>query len=372
MKYRIPCVGLEEEYQLVDLETGLLVPAGQRVLRNIRKTTESDIQHEMHLEQIEMATPVLSDSQSIAECILQTRKQISDAAMTQGSMLVAAATHPIFLGEPHITPIARYRLMAEKYQAIAKELMIFGFHIHIDMSDREIGVQVINRMRSWMPLLQAMSANSPFWNAQDTGYASFRRELWGQWPMSGVPSPFNNYTDYQECVDELVQSHAIDDPSKIYWDMRLPHRLPTIEIRICDVVTNISHVVALAAIMRALVMQCEHDMHRNLPYASPRTELVRAAMWQAARFGLSSTLIDLQAKRECPAGQLLRSLLDYLKAPLKELGDLDRVRAYVDELEEHGVPAETQRSYLKRFNGDMIALVKQLARDSITDSLIAT
>lgn len=367
MNFRIPSVGVEEEYQLVDASSGLLVPCGHKVLRKVNRASNSDIQHELHLEQIEMATPILSDSASIFKCILDTRKQISEAAKSEEVLLVAAATHPMKVHEGHITPMARYRLMAEKFQAIAKELMIFGMHVHIDMPDREMGVQVLNRMRAWMPLLQAMSANSPFWDGHDTGYVSFRRELWGQWPMSGIPAPFKDFSDYQECVDELVVSKAIDDPSKIYWDMRLPHRLPTIEIRICDVVTDVSQVVALVAIMRALVMQCEYDQQRELKYVSPRSELLKAAMWQAARFGVSGNLIDLKKKRERPAGELLSELADYLKAALKELGDLNLVEAYVKDLMENGSPAERQRTYLSQCENDMVAVVKRLAVDSLAD-----
>lgn len=370
MNYRIPNVGVEEEYQLVDMKTGQLVPASRQVLLKVKRSTRSDIQHELHLEQIEMATPVLSNSNSIANCILETRKQISKAAELEGALLVAAATHPMPLNETHITPVARYRLMAEKFQAIAKELMIFGMHVHVDMPDREMGVRVLNRMRLWMPLLQAMSANSPFWYGNDSGYASFRRELWGQWPLSGIPAPFNSYSDYQECVDELVRSSAIDDPSKIYWDIRLPHRLPTIEIRICDVVTDVSQAVALTAVMRALVMQCEQDQLNDLPYASPRTDLLKAAMWQAARFGVSDNLIDPVTKRERPANELLLELRRYLSGALKELDDDARVDAYLDALIQDGSPAQRQRKYYSQFQGDLQAMVKQMANDTLAESLI--
>ncbi len=243
----------------------------------------------------------------------------------------------------------------------------------LDMPDREIGIGVMNRLRPWLPLLQAIAANSPFWNDADTGYASFRRELWSQWPLAGCPSVFLDYADYQECVQELVSTGAIDDPSKVYWDVRLPERLPTIEIRIADVLTKVDQVVAYVAILRSLVMRCEKDFLDEKPFLNPRPELLKSAMWHAARFGLSSTIVNFATKKPSPALAQLAELREYIYEPLAALGDFELVQSYAASLKVDGAPAETQRQYHRQFDGDFRRVVKQLAFDTLEEpSIIKT
>ena len=358
---RIPSIGVEEEYQLVIPETGVLSPKGKAVLRRASHETKSDIQHELHLEQIEMASPILHSTQEVRECLSSTRKTLMEAAQTTGSALAAAGTNPHKLPEHiSIAPKTRYLEMVKQYRILAHELVIFGCHVHCEMPDRELGIQVMNRARPWLPLLLGMAANSPYWHGEDTGYASYRREVWTQWPMSGVPHLFESLADYLNCIESLVQAGAIEDVTKIYWDIRLPATIPTIEFRVFDVQTEIEDAVALVAITRAMVMRCEQATNDDEPFPRTRHEIMQAAMWRAARYGLSDKLIDPFQCKPVDAFTHVEGLLEFLREPLQELGDLDLVNEYVERLRETGTPAERQRQRFNDAEGQLASVVQML------------
>jgi carboxylate-amine ligase len=360
--YRIPAVGVEEEYQLVAPETGELSPVGRAVLLHASGTTDSSIQHELHLEQIEMASPILYSSEEVRKCLRDTRAALMEAARASSTVLVAAGTNPMALPTHVITtPNPRYTRMERQYQALARELVIFGCHVHVDMPDRAMGIQVQNYLRVWLPLLQAMSANSPFWHGEDTGYDSFRREVWVQWPMSGVPHFFKDLQDFNDCVQCLIQTGAIDDETKIYWDARLPVKTPTLEFRVFDVQTEIEDCVALVAISRALTMQCEYLIAAGDPVPQVRHEVLRSAIWRAARYGLRSQLVDPCRSTLDKAFNQVETLIDFISEPLRVLGDLDLVHDYVARLRQTGTPAERQRAALRDSGGHLKDVVCHLA-----------
>jgi carboxylate-amine ligase len=367
--YRVPTIGVEEEYELVSKGTGELSPAGRAVLRFARDTTTANIQHELHLEQIEMASPILRTSSEVRDCLLETRSALMEAAGASGAALVATGTNPMPLpANVMTTPKPRYLEMEQEYQALARELIICGCHIHIDMPDKEVGVQVMNFTRAWLPLLQAMSANSPYWNGEDTGYASYRRELWARWPMAGVPGWFDDYADYKNCMRDLIRSRAIDDETKVYWDTRLPLHLPTLEFRVFDVQTEIEDCVALVAITQALAMRCEALVRRGEHPPRLRREPLRSAMWRAARYGLSQQLIDPIACEPVDAFQLVGQLIAFVEEPLDVLGDKALVDDYVARLRSRGVPAECQRRVFRESQQSLRAVVEYLVARTVPDS----
>src|SRR6056297_2764347 len=255
MTFNIPTVGVEEEYQLVDPTSGALMPNCKEVMQSLRTpkrgaTPTAEIHHELHLNQIEMASEVCHSLDEVRSVLESTRSRLIRAAKESGCELASAGTNALAVpAEPSLTPKDRYRLMTNRYQMIARDLLIFGCHVHVHMPDRELGVRVMNRCRRWLPVLQAMTANSPFWDGVDTGYASYRRELWAQWPMAGPPPHFSDLTDYQACVDELTRCGAIKDESFLYWDIRLPMKVPTIEFHAADVMTRIEETVGYVGLV---------------------------------------------------------------------------------------------------------------------------
>ncbi len=246
-------LGVEEEYQIIDAETRQLRPREAEVLRRAKAALGENVQPEFHASQVEIATPVCRTLAEARVQVVGARRAVIDAARRDGNRLGAAGTHPFSDSDSQpITPKERYEGMAEQYQQLAHELVIFGCHIHVGLADPEMGVAVLNRARPWLAALLALSANSPFWKGQDTGYASYRTELWVRWPMAGPPLPFASRAEHDALVQALVDTGSISDRTKIYWDVRLPEKTPTIEFRVADVCLRVDETVMLAGLIRAL------------------------------------------------------------------------------------------------------------------------
>lgn len=357
-------MGVEEEYQIVDAQSGQLRPDCAAVMKALKPADDgADIQHELHLTQIEMASPVCHDLEHVQQVLSSVRGRLIAASKSVGANLVAAGTHP--MPAPHnddVTPKERYRTMAHQYQMIARDLLIFGCHVHVDMPNREMGVQVMNHVTRWLPALQALTANSPFWAGEDTGYASYRRELWVQWPMAGPPLHFEDGEDLKNCVQQLVSAGAIADATRIYWDVRLPEKLPTIEFRVMDVMTRIDETVAVCGLIRALVTRAMRDTLAGEPLTKLRPEVVRVAMWQAARYGLSDHLMDAAHCRQISAEEHLDEMLEYARDALEFAGDYTTVQGTIKRMFDLGGGARRQRDFYR--NSTLENLVHRLAEET--------
>ncbi len=281
-------IGVEEEYQIVNPATRALRPRAQRILPPAEQALGSEVQPELYLSQIETATPVCRTLADVRAMLARSRREIIAAAEKDGDRIAAAGTHPFSLWEEQqITPKARYQGLAADYQQIARELVIFGCHVHVGINDRDAAIQVMNRARVWLAPLLALSANSPFWQGDDTGYASFRTELWSRFPQSGPPYVFEGRGEYDALVRALIATGTIKDTTKIYWDIRLPERIPTVEFRVTDVCLTIDEAVMVAGLARALVRTCYERAARavNPPPRAPRDPARRPLARGALRPG---------------------------------------------------------------------------------------
>jgi len=340
----LPKIGVEEEYQLVDPQSGGLIPNCKEVMSAIRTEPDGEVQHELHLSQIEMASDTCETLADVRESLRNVRGILIAAARRTGAELVAAGTNPMPLpAESDVTPKDRYEQMADRYQQIARELFIFGCHVHVSMPDRGLGIDVMNRSLRWLPLLQAISANSPYWDGKDTGYMSYRRELWTQWPMAGPPPYFQSVGDYQQCIDDLLRCGAVKDESFLYWDIRLPTRIPTIEFRCADVMTSLEETVGFAGLVRGIVTQSISDIRAGTTARPIRTSVLRYAMWQAARFGVGGQLVDPETCDALPVADLVERLRRHVRPALQRSGDAAVVDQFLDGVVRDGCGASKQR-----------------------------
>lgn len=342
-------LGVEEEYQIINPETRALRPRAARVLHRAQRALGSEVQPELRLSQIEIASPVCRTLAEVRTELARLRREVIAAAVKDGDRIAAAGTHPF--SPPEIqpfTPKKRYLGIAAGYQQLARDQVIFGCHVHIGLEDREAAVRVMNRARVWLAPLLALGANSPFWVGEDTGYASFRAELWSRWPTAGQPHLFASRAEYDALVRDLVAVGIIEDPTKIYWDIRIPDRVPTVEFRVSDVCLSIDEAVMMAGLTRGVARTCYEQVQRDEPYCRARPELLRAAHWQAARYGLSGELIDAHSRGRVPAAQLIESLLAFARPGLEAGGDSDEVSALVRETLARGNGAERQREAYRR------------------------
>lgn len=342
-------IGVEEEYLLLDPATGLPVPLGEEVLGAAglgRLAADREVQHELLQAQVEVATPVCETLEEAGGHLLRLRQAVAMAAEEHGCRIAACGASPLRRGRPvAVTDEARYRAMVVQAPQLVAEQLVNGMHVHVAVPGREEGVQVLNRIRAWLPALTAMSANSPLWDGQDTGFASWRTVIFGRWPVSGMPPLFQDAADYDRRIQRLLDAGLIADMGQVYWQARLSDRYPTVEVRCADVQLSADEAVMLAGVVRALVQTALRETAAEAPVPDHDPELLRAAMWHAARHGLAATLVDPGgASRR--AADVLHELLNHIAPALDASDDTRQVTALTDRLLRNGTGAERQRAAL--------------------------
>jgi carboxylate-amine ligase len=362
-------IGVEEEYQIINPADRGLRSRARGIIRRAQKELGEEISHELFLSQIECGTPVCRGLREVREALTRLRTTLIRAAEKNGSWIAAAGVHPFSRWrEQRVTPKSRYMNLAEELQQVAREIVIFGCHVHVGISDREAAIQVMNRVRPWLSVLLALTTNSPFWMGENTGYASYRTIVFGQMPMVDTPRAFASRAEFDALVEALVASDSISDGSKLYWDIRPSAFFETIEFRVCDVCTTIDEAVIVAALCRSLARTAHGEFQRDEPCEDIPTELLRAAKWRAARFGLDMDLIDVQARHSVPAIEMVRKLLTYLRPDLERHGEWDEVAPLVHELLERGNGAQRQRSTFER-TGKLEDVVDQIVEETARGTL---
>ena len=342
-------LGVEEEYQIVDAATRKLVPRGAALLPLAEEALGDDVQPELQSSMIEIATPVCATLADVRRELIHARHNVIAAAHRTGSRIAAAGTHPSSAwSDQSITPKDRYRKLATDFGQLVHETVIFGCHVHVGLENREIALDVLNRVRSELAPLLALTANSPYWLGEDSDYASFRTLVWSRWPMSGPPLGFESKGEYDELIAHLIAAGIIEDETKIYWDLRPSGRFPTLEFRVSDVCMTIDEAVMLAGLVRALARTAYLAGQRNESVTPVRHEVVRAAHWQAARYGLSGELLDVHTGERVAARDLIETLLASVREALEEAGDYDEVASLVRATLERGNGATRQREVFAR------------------------
>ena len=269
---------------------------------------------------------------------------------------VALGTNPA-AAAPTTTEDPRYERMAHDFGAIATGQLTCGMHVHVAVESRDEGVAVIDRIRVWLPALLALSANSPFHQGADSGYASYRTVRQEMWPTAGATEIFGTLEVYDQDVTSLVASGAAIDEGMIYFDARLSASFPTVEIRVMDVTPTPDIAAVLAGLCRALVETAVADWRRGVAAPAVRRAALRAAGWRAARWGLGSDLVRPGTDELAPAATVVDELLLHVHSALVDAGDLAVVQAGVRRLLAEGNGADSQRRAFERRSrlGDVIA-----------------
>ncbi|HMI30042.1 MAG TPA: carboxylate-amine ligase [Gaiellaceae bacterium] len=356
-------LGVEEEYMLLDGETFDLVQHIDTVLAAVAgHELEPVINPELMQSVLEIATPVCHTPAEVADQLRRIRAYVIGVAREEGMRVGSAGTHPFSLFErQRITAKDRYRALVDQMQYVARRELIFGMHIHVAVDDAEKAIQVVNGLLPQLGPLLALSASSPFWRGEPTGLRSSRQMVFAAFPRSGPPPRFKDYKEYAEVVGQLEKTGCIPDYTHIWWDIRLHPRLGTIEIRICDAVTRLEHVVALVAYCQALVKLLAERFERREEIPSYHRILTTENKWLAGRYGLDAPLMDLATGRRnrIPMLKLIRRTLKELEPHARELGS-ERELEGIEEILEHGNGADRQ---LRVFNAnrDIVEVVSEIA-----------
>jgi carboxylate-amine ligase len=358
-------IGVEEEFHLVNPETGRLASGAERLLANVypESALVGLAQQEFQRSMIETSTPICNDMDEVRASVMESRRTIIEAADRAGLGVVAAGTVPDSGGQRGaVFPDARYRRISQEYRQLAVEQQVCACQVQVGVPDQELAVRSVARLRGWLPAILALTAGSPYFQLTDTGYASYRNIVTARWPTGGPPPAFTGYGDYQRRIQNLIDAGVISDPGMIYYDVRPSHRYPTLEIRIADACPLVEDVVLVAALARALVVTAANAELRGDPPMVAHDEILRAATWKAARSGLTGQLVDPVAGQPVKAPELLRRLIVHLQDALEENGDLDFVRQGVDAVFRRGTSAERQRRMLTQgsgYEGVVAAVLKE-------------
>src|SRR5438094_6569962 len=356
-------LGVEEEYMLLDGETFDLVQHIDTVLAAVAgHELETVINPELMQSVLEIATPVCHTPAEVADQLRRIRAYVCGIARDEGLRVGSAGTHPFSLFErQRITARDRYRALVDQMQYVARRELIFGLHIHVAVDDPEKAIQVVNGLLPQLGPLLALSASSPFWRGEPTGLRSSRQMIFAAFPRSGPPPRFESYDDYAEVVGQLEKTGCIADYTHIWWDIRLHPRLGTVEIRICDAVTRLEDVVALAAYCQSLVKLYSEQFDRGEKIPTYHRILTTENKWLAARYGLEAPVMDLATgkRNRVPVAQLVRRTLRDLEPHARELG-CERELEGIREILARGNGADRQlRIY--NANRDIVEVVREIA-----------
>ncbi|WP_255396311.1 glutamate--cysteine ligase [Kocuria sp. CNJ-770] len=266
-----------------------------------------------------------------------------------------AAPHPVV---PHVVHEARAQHVRHRFGLTAAEQLTCGFHVHVAVHSRQEAVAVLDRIRVWLPVLLGLSANSPFWNGVDTGYASYRYQAWSRWPTAGPTEVFGTSAAYDEHRRDLLASGVPLDAGMLYFDARLCEHQPTVEVRVADVCLQAEHAAVLAVLVRALVETAARAWKAGDPAPDVRVGLLRAWMWQASHDGADSQLISPTTGTPAPAADVVAELLEAVRPVLVEYQEEDAVEAVITEILREGTGALHQRAAYRR-GQDLHEVVQQ-------------
>lgn len=350
-------VGVEEELLLVDLD-GSAMPAAEQV------EARSDVlEHELKQEQVEIASDPHRSLAHVRDDLLERRAIAQKAAQKSGASVAAIGTTPLPTST-HQTRNTRYQRMADAFGMVAAQQLTCGQHVHVSIESRAEGVAVLDRIRGWLPVLRAISANSPFWHGADTDYASYRSVLWGQWPTTGPTEIYTDEGGYDTAVEALVATGAALDIGMIYFDARLSAKYQTVEIRVADACTDLDDALLITALCRAMVETAAGQWHAGSPAEPTPTAVLRAANWRAARYGIDGDLVHPGTGRLAGPGQVLADLVEEFRPALRSAGDERLVTDGLARLRRHGTGSTRQRAVYAE-SGDLRAVVDDAARRTV-------
>jgi glutamate---cysteine ligase / carboxylate-amine ligase len=345
-------VGVEEELLLVDPDTGELANAAGHVLHEHRterkdedRPASQELEGELLRHMVETHTDPTTDLRRVERELQEARRTAMVAADDSGLALAAVGTAPLGSIRPAVSANPRYERIVNEFGEMGRGAGTLGMHVHIDIDDDEEGVRVIDAVRPWLPLLTALSSNSPYAAGRDTGYASWRQQVWTRWPTAGTAEPYGSAEEYRRVTRTLIDIGAALDAGMLYFDARLSTRYPTVEIRVADTCTEIEDAMVVVALARALV----ETLAEADPPARPwRSDVLRGAWWLAARYGLSGRLVHPVTARSVVAHEAVMALRELVDDALQQAGDADRVDEGLSRLSTTGTGARRQRATYER------------------------
>jgi carboxylate-amine ligase len=355
-------LGVEEEFQLLNPDSLDLTSRFDEVLAAAGH--DERIKPELLQSTAEVATDVARTVGEAIDHARELRRRVRDAAAERGVLIASAGTHPFARYEHQdVTEQDRYRELIESMQWVAERELIFGLHVHVGLQTAEEAIAVANALRTWLPELLAISANSPFWHGRDTGLASTRSKVFDAFPRSGLPPAFSSFEEFEQLVDRGVRTNSFSDYTYIWWDLRPHPKLGTIEIRVCDAQTRIESVAGIVALVQSLAATLAERQERDGLLPTQPVTLIAENKWRAARYGLETDLVDLEHDTERPAREAVGALVELAGPAAARLGCAAELQE-VERLLERGNGADEQRRVHEE-DGTLLGVARWLADQTV-------
>ncbi len=358
-------LGIEEEFQMVDRQTGLLTSHVHTILEKAVPILGDHIKAEMFQSFVELSTDVCPNVAALRLDLQQKTAKLAQLLEEDGLVPVRSGTHPIeHWSHQQFTRDQRYEELQEEFQDAARSILIFGLHIHVGIEDHEIAIPLMNQLRTWLPHLLALSTNSPFWINRNTGLKSYRTIVWKRFLRSGIPPQFTSTAEFDRYAEYLIVNGCIDNAKKIWWDIRPHPFFKTIEFRVFDMPSTSEDSIAIAALCQALVAKLVWLHKRNLQTCVLPTELIEENKWRAARYGLDAEIIDFLQNRRLSMRQSLHELFNFVDDMLDDLDtrrEIHYLRTLVDS--PYGTGADRQIAIYQE-TGNTQAVVEYLLQRS--------
>lgn len=351
-------LGIEEEYQTIDpVSRDLRSHINTEMLAQGKLRLEERVKAEMHTSVVEVGTRVCRNIEEARADIYDLRREMIKLAREHGLQLCAGATHPFAdWRRQEIYPDPRYHQVVKDLQLVARANLIFGLHVHVGIEDREAAIRIMNAMRYFLPHIMALATNSPFWLGINTGYKGYRAKVFENFPRTGIPDAFRDYSEFEDYVSILVRTNCIDNARKIWWDIRPHPFFNTIEVRACDIPLRAEETVAIAALIQATAAYLYRLHEANQDFRQYARSLLMENKFRAVRYGLEGKLIDFGKQQELPLRDLIEEYLHLVDPVVDELGSREAING-VRKILKTGTGADRQLKVFEESNHDLKAVV---------------
>jgi glutamate---cysteine ligase / carboxylate-amine ligase len=351
-------IGVELEIQLLDPVSLDMTLQGPKLLKKVGSDLQSQIKAEFIQSMVEICTPVCQDITDVADKLSFLGRHLETLASECGCVLFSSSLHPYAkIGERKVSPVTRYNEIMDDLQLAGRRMITQALHVHIGVPDQNTAIQVCDGIRSYLPLLLALTTSSPFFDSGDTGFHSYRSNLFPCLPRTGIPDTIGNWDNFQELVLILNQSTLLNGTKEIWWDVRPHPDFGTVEIRICDLPSHFNEIIAIVALIQTLVIK----LSKEKPSRFPSREIMMHNKWNAARYGLDGTFINEKPGSHYTFRKVITDLIESLSSQMQSLGSGKHIQP-IESILQRGTSADQQKK-LYATHGDFREMIYIMQRE---------
>lgn len=358
-----PTLGVEIELNLVDARTLALRSGVAPILESLPCELQASVKPELFQCYLEINTAICRDVAEVERDLTAKIKLVEQVAGNQGMRLYWGGTHPFSRWQDQeVTPNERYLGLVDLLQETARRLVTFGLHVHVGLDSGDKAIMICDRILAHLPMLLALSVNSPFWQGRNTGLHSHRIKVMETLPTSGLPPLMRNWSEYTWLLNQMIETGFIKTIREIWWDVRPHHNFGTIEVRICDMPPSLHHVLGLTALIQCLVHDLSEEIDRGTYQYNCHPFLIRQNKWRACRYGMEASLVDPQSFQSIPVRRVVHRLVDRLGDRALDLGCSSQLEI-ARELADQPTGAVLQLE-IYRQTGDLVEMIRRMLMQS--------